>query len=114
MFVNYMRIGKEIKRARLKCGWSQAMLAEKVGLSTQYLSQIETGKKKASLQSVYSIARVLGASIDNLTGNEVYRSEEDSSALEQLLQDCSIFEHAVLLDLLKAAKKILRTNEDLI
>ncbi len=108
--VNYCRIGKTIREARLKRGWSQARLAEMAGVSAQYLSRIETGKKQASLQVVYGIARALQVSMDLLTGNERLEQERELPAAGRILSDCSEYERQVLLDILEASKQSLRVN----
>jgi DNA-binding XRE family transcriptional regulator len=47
-------------------GLGQQELAEKAGLSGPYLSQLETGKRKGSLEALNAIARALGVSLDDL------------------------------------------------
>ena len=47
-------------------GMAQQELAEKAGISVPYLSQLETGKRKGSLDVLNSIARGLGVSLDDL------------------------------------------------
>lgn len=108
--VNYCRIGKTIREARLKRGWSQARLAEMAGVSAQYLSRIETGKKQASLQVVCEIAQALQVSIDLLTGNERSDKGEEMPVAGRILSDCSEYERQVLLDILEASKQSLRVN----
>lgn len=41
-------LGKALQRARCEKGFSQKMLAEKVGIRSAYLSQIETGRRSPS------------------------------------------------------------------
>jgi transcriptional regulator with XRE-family HTH domain len=47
-------------------GLGQQELAEKAGISIPYLSQLETGKRKGSLDALNAIARALGVSLDDL------------------------------------------------
>ena len=53
-----------IKQNRLKLKVTQAKLAEKADISTQYLAMIETGRKFPSLELIDRIAAAL--KIDNL------------------------------------------------
>ena len=45
---------------------TQQELAEKAGISVPYLSQLETGKRKGSLEALNAIARALGVALDDL------------------------------------------------
>ena len=50
----------KIQKYRIKGGYSQERLAEAVDLSTSYVSEIETGKKRPSMKTLEKIAAVLG------------------------------------------------------
>ena len=69
MSINKEFIAKNIRERRRQKKWSQEYLAEKCDLSAQYISQIETKKKMASLKTVGKIAEALGVSIESITGN---------------------------------------------
>jgi DNA-binding XRE family transcriptional regulator len=47
-------------------GLGQKELAEKAGISVPYLSQLETGKRKGSVEALNAIARALSLSLDDL------------------------------------------------
>jgi len=47
-------------------GLTQQQLAEMVGISTQYLSQIETGKRTGTTEVLLSIAKVLRVTLDDI------------------------------------------------
>lgn len=69
MAINFETVGKRIKEVRKQKGMSQDELAERADLSSQYISQIETGRKKGSLPTYNKLAKALGVSIDELTGS---------------------------------------------
>lgn len=110
MAINYVKVGKEIKRIRREKGWTQAYLAELVDLSNQYISAIETAHKTASLQVIFDIAEVLDVSLDVLFGTGKPNIQIHLSSADLMLQDCTEKEEQILLDLLDAAKRILREN----
>lgn len=58
----YLKIGKAIKEIRTEKGFTQAQLAEKVGVSSSYISKIEAPNynKSFSLEIVFEICEVLG------------------------------------------------------
>ena len=49
-------------------GLTQRQLAEAVVISTPYLSQLESGKRKGATEVLSAIAQVLGLSLDDIVG----------------------------------------------
>ncbi len=115
MSVNYKIVGKRVKEVRKRKQISQAELAEMSNLSTQYVSQIETAKKQASLQSLVSISKALEISLDELlVGNQINSPTEYIKEVNDVFRDCSRFEKRVLYEVMNEIKRILRENESLI
>lgn len=52
-------IGKNIKVARVKKGWSQAELAHKLDVEQSYISRIESASVAASCERIYEIIHLL-------------------------------------------------------
>jgi transcriptional regulator with XRE-family HTH domain len=59
-------IGSKIKNSRTMLGMSQKDLAEKVGLTSSFISQLENNQISPSLNSFFQIADVLGISPSSL------------------------------------------------
>ena len=59
-------IGSRIKAGRVAAGLTQERLAEKVGISSTYLSAIECNVKDPKLATFIKIANAIGASADDL------------------------------------------------
>lgn len=59
-------IGTRIKAGRVAAGLTQESLAEKVGISSTYLSAIECNVKDPKLATFIKIANAIGASADDL------------------------------------------------
>jgi transcriptional regulator with XRE-family HTH domain len=60
---------KNLKKLRLKKGWSQEKLAREAGISYQTLIKIERGYvKNPKLETLIKLAKALGVSIDKLLG----------------------------------------------
>ncbi len=59
-------IGKRIQTLRKSKGYTQEQFSEMVGLSTNYLSDIERGKSSARLDKLASIINALDCSADDL------------------------------------------------
>ena len=64
---NYRLIARLVKEKRMAMKMTQAQLAELVDLSTRFISHIETGRKKASLNSLFKIAVAFDTTLDVLT-----------------------------------------------
>ena len=59
-------IGKRIKRVRKEKGFTQQQFAEAVGISVNYLSDVERGKSSVRLEKLVTIINVLGCTADDL------------------------------------------------
>ena len=104
-------VGKNIRTLRLKRGLTQEMLAEEAELSSPYLSYLESGRKKASLDALIRIAAALQVTVDRLLG-EVQGTVLEACVPEilALLQDCSVSERRAILEASKAIKQVIRDN----
>ncbi len=63
---NAEAVGTTIKRLRLEQGLSQEVLSGLAGIARTHLSMIETGSKKANLETVWRLANALGKSPSEL------------------------------------------------
>lgn len=75
--MNYEVMGKNIARIRNKNCLTQEQLAEKVDVSTVFISQIETAVRKPSLETIYKISLALNTTIDTLIGNDSLQTKYD-------------------------------------
>ena len=63
MNIDYAQVGSYIKQARRMKGITQEQLAEMLGVSIGYVSQVERGVTKISLDLLASVASHLGQDI---------------------------------------------------
>ena len=87
--MDYCSLGINIKTARKKVHMTQEELAEKVDISTVFVSQIENANRKASLETVYKISKALNITIDDLLSDEKQKTIDDVDELLFLLQSRS-------------------------
>ena len=59
-------LGARIKVVRRSRGLSQEKLAERAVIDSKFLSQLELGKRKPSLETVHKIARGLDVAVKDL------------------------------------------------
>jgi len=64
--LDYTGIGERIKKVRVLKGMTQVELAESTGMCDTYISRIERGERKASLESLAKISRIFAVSLDTL------------------------------------------------
>lgn len=64
-------IGDRIRGARVARGLTQHELAQKTGMCSMYISEIERGNKMPSLKSFIKIVEALGISADYVLRNEL-------------------------------------------
>lgn len=55
-----------LAQTRKKTGMSQEILAKKVGITRQYLSEIENGKKQPSVIIAVKIAKALNTKVEDI------------------------------------------------
>ena len=55
--------GQNLRAARLKSGLKQSEIAERTGLTQQYLSLIEAGQQNITLKTMVLLADVVGRNI---------------------------------------------------
>jgi len=112
MIIDYDAIGLRIKIARIKAKITQETLADRAGLSTAHVSNIETGNTKLSLPTIISIANALSVSVDELLcDNVVHSNHVFNKEAQEILADCTPYDIRVLLDVLKSTKEALRKDQ---
>ena len=80
-------LSRNIKRYRSRLGLSQLHLALELGISTTFLSDIETGKKWVSAQTLTLLAKALKIDIYELFKPEQDIRSDVSAAVAKYLDD---------------------------
>lgn len=68
-----MLINESIRQCRISKGFTQKDIAEKLGLSKQFILQIEQGKRKIPVDRLIQIANILDCTLDDLVGRKLER-----------------------------------------
>ena len=74
--MDYVKIGKRIKDVRTAKGFTQEYLAEKLGIDPSFVSRIENGHNKGSLETYINICKILDTSLDFLTQDEIIQAHK--------------------------------------
>jgi transcriptional regulator with XRE-family HTH domain len=73
----YATMGDRLREARRARGLSLRRLAQQVGVSPSLISQVETGRAKPSVNTLYALATELGISLDVLLFMDTEPPPED-------------------------------------
>ena len=87
--IDYRIIGQRVQKARTGLGMTQESLAEKLQISTNYLSKIETGREKPNLEMLAKISVALDASLAELLTGVVEGRQYLHSDIAGILASCS-------------------------
>jgi transcriptional regulator with XRE-family HTH domain len=75
-------LGNNIRAIRKSYGWTQEKLAEKSDISVPFMTQIELGRKTASLEVIEKIAQALNVSYERLFKTEISENKTIDSTLK--------------------------------
>ncbi len=87
-------IGKKIKLARLSLNYTQEQLAEKLGLSTRYVSQLERGIAFGSATTIIKLCKTLNISSEFLFNDLI----NNTSSMPNDFVDIKFLENYLKLD----------------
>jgi transcriptional regulator with XRE-family HTH domain len=76
---------RALRSAREACGWSQAEVAHRIGLSIEAYGRLERGRVLPRVSTLVRLAKVLGVPLDALLGLEGPRSPSVDLRVQALL-----------------------------
>lgn len=96
-------LGKKLRSYRAKCGWSLKDCAEKIGISTRYLADIERGDKVPKLETFILILNTLTASADDVLQDSLIAGyEAKSNDIARKLQALDVTKRKQALDIFES------------
>ena len=72
--MDYVDLGRRVRKQRQELNYTQETLAERVNVSTSFIGHVERGTRKASLETLVSIANALNVSLDYLLAGSLKNS----------------------------------------
>lgn len=86
--IDYEAIGRRICIYRKSAGLTQAKLSEKLDVIESYISQVERGRSKVSLQRLNEIAEVLNVDISLLVSDKMtYNNENINPEIHEIIKN---------------------------
>lgn len=83
--INYFTMGSRIRKQRELLGYTREQFAEKIDVSTKFVSDIELGVKGFSLKTLTNISDVLHLSSDYILFGDNF---ETPHYIDSLIKDC--------------------------
>lgn len=107
--LDYKLLGKRIKQARKMKTLSQNALAEKTGLTPNFIAKIEGNNTSISLKTLVNIANALEISLDYLMLNDITMLEQGKKTstdlyIDNMLQDFSESDKELLINMINIFK----------
>ena len=87
--IDYITVGKKLKEARLNKNLTQSELADELGVSIGYISQVESGDKCFNLKRFEEIAEFFDKPIGYFLGS--VGSNERESLMNEIIETLSRF-----------------------
>ena len=79
--MDYVDLGKRVRKQRQLIGLTQQELADRIGVSTSFVGHVERGTRKASLETLVALSNALGVGVDYLlAGSLEGNSDEENSS----------------------------------
>ena len=101
-------IGNRIRKVRLERNMTQDDLAEALGMSPSFVSNLELGKQSMNVRTLNTIVQRLNVSADWLIGNSTPTSiQVDSETLSKELETCSAPEREAILSIVQVIRNSL-------
>lgn len=83
--IDSKRIGKQLKDLRISRGWKQADVADKVCMSRPAMSNIESGKRSLTLNTLKRFCEIFGVDVSYFGINTEYDDVLDLASRAELL-----------------------------
>lgn len=77
--MDYVDMGKRIRKQRQLIGLTQQELAERIGVSTSFVGHVERGTRKASLETLVALSNALGVGVDYLLAGSLQSSPDEEN-----------------------------------
>lgn len=107
MAIDYQSIGKRLQSGRKEKKMTQEELAEQVGITVVYLSKVENGRVRPTLELLDSLCGAVGISLSTLfSGVQIQGDDYANEKVVKLFRACSPNIKEAALDILERLCKI--------
>ena len=98
MEINFVRVGSRISQRRKELKIKQTDLAEKIGIGHKYLSTLETGRRRTTLEMLASLCQALDTTYDYFLLGDIKKSI-DANIMDSLML-CSEADKELIIEII--------------
>ncbi len=77
--MDYVDLGRRVRKQRQLIGLTQQELAERIGVSTSFVGHVERGTRKASLETLVALSNALGVGVDYLLAGSLQNAPDEEN-----------------------------------
>lgn len=104
--MDYGKLGNRIKEERKKRGISREKIAEELNISASYVGQIERAERCLTVDTLVSIANILGLSVDYLLCDSLDAAKDTTGEeWKRLTQGKTVEEKKILIEMVGAFER---------
>lgn len=111
--INYVAIGRRVKKFRLQAKITQSTLAEKAGVSISYISQVECGTTEVSLKRLEDIANIINTELLYLISDPDDDPHVVLLEINRIIKNWSVEQTDTLLKIIEELNKCFYPKNDL-
>lgn len=100
--LNFKEIGKRIRNQREQLNYTREQLAEKLDVSSKFISDIELGVKGISIKTLANLTDILNMNADYLLFGEEYDGGAEQSMIVSLYRKCPEQHRSNLITIVKS------------
>lgn len=103
--MDYLKVGKKMQALRVEQGLTQEKIADDLGCTIAFISNVENNRAKLNLRVLLYYAKICNVSVDSILSAGMEQGEatpEEVTANEQMLRVFNTFD-------LETRKKIIKT-----
>ena len=91
----FKQLGKQVAELRKEQGWTQAQLAETLGISQQMIAAYEAGSRKIPASMLPTLAKLFAVSLEQLAGIEALPAKRGpASVLQRQIEQIGLMPRA--------------------
>ncbi|NMZ46034.1 helix-turn-helix domain-containing protein [Pseudomonas oryzihabitans] len=95
-------VGRAIARQRIRCGFTQEQIAERLGIGNEAVSRIERGLVMPNIERLLSLAEVFGCEAADLLTEASARPQDQARHLETRLATLNAEDRQLVMELLES------------
>ncbi|MBQ7885592.1 MAG: helix-turn-helix transcriptional regulator [Clostridia bacterium] len=112
MSLSMETIGRRLRAVREEKGYSREDIAQRLGISSNRLSRIETGKSSISLDVLVKLCSILQVSETKIIlGTDVSPNLESNARFQKLAAECSEYTVEAMLQVCKRIAEIEKRHQ---